>query len=295
LVLVVGSTGKLGSAIVWRLRKDGVPVRALVRRTSNTTVLAGSEAELVVGDLRDPESLRIACRGCNAVVTTASSLHSSTGFDFLRVDRQGNLNLIEAAKAEKVDRFVFTSTVGADVSDAPRIFKNKKFVEDRLAESGLRHTILRPAGFMENLVPLIRWVQGMGWVVIPGPGTTKTSYIAIRDIAEMVRLVLAKPPQHPVIQFGGPEDLSLLDCIAELREVLGWRIRVFHLPFGFLGFIGRAARPFTEAWDALFEIVEFVEQRGLRADKKFLADYPIQLTSFRSFWGQQLGLSIGPG
>ena len=295
MVLVVGSTGKLGSAIVWRLRKDGLPARALVRRTSNTRVLAGSEAELLVGDLRDPESLRIACRGCNAVVTTASSLHSSTRFDFQRVDRQGNLNLIEAAKAEKVDRFVFTSTVGADVSNAPRIFKNKKFIEDRLAESGLRHTILRPAGFMENLVPLIRWVRRMGWVVIPGPGTRKTSYIAIRDIAEMVRLVLAKPPQHPVIEFGGPEDLSLLDCIAELQDVLGQRIRVFHLPLDLLRFLGRAAQPFTEAWDALFEIVEFVEQRGLRVGKKFLADYPIQLTSFRSFLRQQLGLSLGSG
>src|SRR3989442_12124104 len=101
MVLVVGSAGKLGSAIVWRLRKDGVPVRALVRRTSNTTVLAGSEAELVVGDLRDPESLRIACRGCGAGGTTASSLHSSTGLDFQRGGRQGDLSLIEWAKGRR--------------------------------------------------------------------------------------------------------------------------------------------------------------------------------------------------
>ena len=87
----------------------------------------------------------------------------------------------------------------------------------------------------------------------------------------------------------------MLDCIAELQRVLGRRIRAFHLPFGFLRFIGRAARPFTEVWEALFEIAEFVEQRGLRVDKKFLADYPIQLTSFRSFVGQGLGLSLGPG
>ncbi len=89
MVLVVGSTGKLGSAIVWRLRRDGVGVRALVRPTSKREVLEGSGAELVVGDLRDRESLRIACRGCEGVVTTASSLHSSTGFDFERVDRAG--------------------------------------------------------------------------------------------------------------------------------------------------------------------------------------------------------------
>ena len=64
LVLVVGSTGQLGRAIVWRLRRDGVAVRAMVRPTSEVAMLEGSEAELIVGDLRDPESLRKACRGC---------------------------------------------------------------------------------------------------------------------------------------------------------------------------------------------------------------------------------------
>ena len=134
MVLVVGSTGQLGRAIVRRLRQDGMAVRALVRPTSNVSVLQGLGAEIVVGDLRDPESLRRACRGCDAVVTTASSLHS--GFDFERIDRAGNLNLIEAAKLENVAHFVFTSTVAADAPDAPRIFKNKKFIEERLAEIG---------------------------------------------------------------------------------------------------------------------------------------------------------------
>jgi len=230
------------------------------------------------------------------VVTTASSLHSSTGFDFQRVDREGNLNLIEAAKAERVGHFVFTSTIGADAPGAPRIFKNKHFIEERLAANSLRHTILRPAGFMENLVPLIQWARRSGWAVIPGPGTTKTSYIAIRDIVEMVRLVLAKPPaNNPIIEFGGLEDLSLLDCLAMLEEVLGRKIRVWHVPLKLLRAVGWIARPFTQAPDALFEILEFAERKGLRADKKFLGNYPIHLTSFRSFVGQQLGLSIGPG
>src|SRR5260370_24299568 len=96
LVLVVGSTGQLGRAIVWRLRRDGVAGRAMVRPTYEGAMLAGSEAELIVGDLRDPESLRTACRGCDAVVTTATSLRS--GFDLERIDRAGNLNLLEAAR-----------------------------------------------------------------------------------------------------------------------------------------------------------------------------------------------------
>ena len=86
-------------------------------------MLEGSEAELIVGDLREPESLRKACRGCDAVVTTATSLRS--GFDLERIDRAGTLNLLEVARLENVAHFVFTSTIGADVPDAPRFFKNK--------------------------------------------------------------------------------------------------------------------------------------------------------------------------
>ncbi len=136
------------------LRMDGLVVRALVRPASDLAVLRGSGAELVVGDLRNSESLRRACQGCDAVVTTASSLQTSTGFDPEWTDRNGNLNLIEAARQENVGHVVFTSTIGADALDAPRIFRNKRLIEERLAASGLRHTILRPAGFMENLLPL---------------------------------------------------------------------------------------------------------------------------------------------
>ncbi len=289
MVLVVGSTGKLGRAIVQRLRQDAMVVRALVRPASDVAVLRDSGAELVVGDLRDAESLRRACRGCDAVVTTASSLHTSTGFDPEWTDRHGNLNLIEAAKQENVGHFVFTSTIGANAPDAPQVFRNKRFIEEHLAASGLRNTILRPAGFMENLNPLIRWARRTGVALIPRPGTTKTSYIAIRDIAEMARLVVVSPPrQDSVIEFGGPEDLSMVDCVALMEEALSRRLHVWRVPLRPLRWIGRMARPFNQALDALLEIVEFVEQEGLRADKAFLSAYPIALTSVRSFLREQL-------
>jgi uncharacterized protein YbjT (DUF2867 family) len=245
----------------------------------NTRVLSSSKGTC------EFESLRKACYGCRAVVTTATSLRR--GFDLEHIDREGNLNLIRAAMRERVGHFVFTSTIGADAPDAPRIFKNKKFIEDRLALSGLRYTILRPAGFMENLIPLIRLARRAGWAVIPGQGTTKTSYIAIRDIAEMVWLVLAKPPvDHATIEYGG-EDLSLQDCVAHLQ--LGRRLRILRVSLRLLRFIGRSVRPFNAPADALFEIVEFVERKGLRADKGLLATYPIPLTSFRDFVRQQVG------
>lgn len=290
----MGSTGNLGSTIVWRLRREGLPVRALVRPTSNTGVLDGSGAELVVGDLREPESLRWACRGARTLITTASSLRALTGYDLERVDRQGNLNLIAAAAKESIGHFIFTSTLGADAPDAPAIFKNKKFIEDNLAASGLRYTILRPAGFMENLVPLVRSARRHGLAIIPAPGTTKTSYIAVRDIAEMTRMVLAHPPlRNPVIEFGG-EDLSLLECVGLLEEALGRRLRVWRVSLRLLRWFGGAVRPFNKALPAFLEIIDFAERKGLRADRRFLSQYPIAITSFRSFLRQQLGQASPP-
>ena len=105
----------------------------------------------------------------------------------------------------------------------------------------------------------------------------------------MTRLVVVSPPRPAsVIEFGGPEDLSILDCVMMLQEALGRRLRVWRLSLTPLRWLGRMARPFNPALDALLEIAEFVEQKGLRADKAFLLPYPIMLTSFRSFLYEQL-------
>jgi hypothetical protein len=105
----------------------------------------------------------------------------------------------------------------------------------------------------------------------------------IHDVAEMACRVLTKPPlNHSVIEFGG-EDLSLLDSVVVMQEMLGRRIRVFHLPLGALRFVGHALRPFNRALVAPLEIVGYVEEKGLRADMRFLGEHPISLTSFRDF------------
>ena len=139
---------------------------------------------------------------------------------------------------------------------------------------------------MENLIPLHPLGTRYGWAVIPGRGRTKTSYIAVRDVAEMARRVLTKPPlNHSVIEFGG-EDLSLLDC-GDARDA-GRENSRFSPAFGCLAICRRALRPFNRALEALLEIVEYVELKGLRADRNFLGEHPISLISFRYFLREQL-------
>ena len=95
MILVVGSTGILGSDICRRLTSQGKVVRGLVRSTSNperVAALKGWGVETVLGDLRDPASLARACQGVDTVITTATTTISMQPGDSIPVtDQQGQL------------------------------------------------------------------------------------------------------------------------------------------------------------------------------------------------------------
>ena len=95
MILVVGATGMVGSEICQRLSRRGEKVTALVRTTSSTEKVAfsGDAVRKFVGDLKDPASLAIACRGANAVISTASStLSRQSGDSIESVDDTGQLH-----------------------------------------------------------------------------------------------------------------------------------------------------------------------------------------------------------
>src|ERR1043166_1885554 len=137
MILVVGASGLVGSEICQKLRRRGEPVRALVRTTSSNDkieILRASGAELCVGDLKDPESIAAACRGVDAVISTASStLSRQPGDSIQSVDAEGQLNLVNAAKAANVSRFLFVSFrrppgISFPLSDAKRKVDRKSVV-----------------------------------------------------------------------------------------------------------------------------------------------------------------------
>ena len=100
MILVVGSTGMVGSETCRRLIKEGEAVRALVRPTSDpakVTALREAGAEIVVGDLRDRETLDVACRGIRTVVCTVSAMphaYEAGVNDIRTTDLLGVLELI---------------------------------------------------------------------------------------------------------------------------------------------------------------------------------------------------------
>ena len=233
MILVVGATGLVGVEVCQRLMRRGEPVRALVRETSSkekVEALRSSGVELCVGDLKDPQSIVAACRGVNAVISTASStLTRQPGDSIQSVDAAGQLNLVNAAKDANVGRFLFVSFrrtpgISFPLGDA------KAQVENAVAS--LNFTVIQASWFMEVwLGPALGFDYANAAARIYGPGTSPISWVSFRDVAEMCAIAIRHPAaQRKTIEFGGPEALSPLEVVARFERIAGRPFRLEHVP-----------------------------------------------------------------
>jgi uncharacterized protein YbjT (DUF2867 family) len=234
LTLVVGASGRLGSNIVRQLHAMGVPVRAVVRSTTDEQkrdALRAHVSELCHADLKDPESIRDACRGVNVVISTATSISSTRSGDSIQaVDHEGQVRLVDIAESEGVERFVL-------VSFPPGNFEHplqtaKRAVEDRLCHGKMSYVILQATKFMETwLGPALGFDPVHGRARIPGPGTQSLSWVALHDVARFAAAAsIHRRFLGRSIQLCGPRPVSYLDVVRTFEKCGSPKIALEHIP-----------------------------------------------------------------
>ena len=235
MILVAGATGQLGSEIVKRLLGRGQKVRALVRHTSapdKVAALQAAGAEIVRGDLKEPETLRGACAGVRGVISTVSMITTGRESDsFEATDGTGTKHLIDAARGAGVEEFIFVSFDTTRLPEAPLTIA-KREVEEYLKRSGMTYTILHPSLFMESwLGPMLFADPSAATAKIYGDGTHKIPYVATADVAELVVQCVGNPvASNAVIPFGGPEPISQRDAVKIFEEEFGKPFSLTEIP-----------------------------------------------------------------
>ena len=233
--LVAGATGSLGGRIVRILMEGGGRVRALARNPGGAAAaLETTRAEVMLGDLKDPASLRQACRGVDVVISTASATRRTDDTPE-NVDMRGTINLIDAAREAGVRRFIFVSTLGA-VPDSPvPAFRAKATAEAHLKESGLSYVILQPDAFMDVWFGMLieaPIASGMP-VTLVGDSTGRHSFIAEADLAHFaVRAARRSEPASATLPLGGPEAITFRDAAKAYEAALGRPLTIRSVPPG---------------------------------------------------------------
>ncbi|MEO5891952.1 MAG: SDR family oxidoreductase [Ferruginibacter sp.] len=220
-ILITGATGNTGTELAKQLSLRGVPFRAMVRSLEKATALASLEgAEIVTGDFSDPASITNALIGIEHtfLLTNSSEQAEKLQGDFIDIARGAGLRHI-----------VKLSQLAADIHSPVRFLRYHAAVEQKIKESGIAYTFLRPNLFMQGLLgfrdPIVQ--QGKFFASI---GDAKISLVDIRDIAAVaVEALIDKKHEGKIYDLTGPEALTHEEIAAHLSRMLGREIKFINV------------------------------------------------------------------
>ena len=157
-VLIAGAHGKTARRLTRMLVAEGHEVRGLVRKEEQTEDVASDGAEPVLVDLEAEDvsgGVGDAVQGCDAIVFAAGAGPGSGDARKETMDYGGAAKLVEAAEDRGVRRYLMLSAMGAaDPEEGPEgmrpYLRAKARADERLAQSGLDYTIIRPGGLTED-------------------------------------------------------------------------------------------------------------------------------------------------
>jgi uncharacterized protein YbjT (DUF2867 family) len=240
MILVTGGTGFVGGHVVRALRAAGTPVRCLVRDPGRAEALGAQGCELVAGDLTDAASLRPAVEGIESVVHLVA-IRQGRQEQFERIMSQGTRDLLAAAQAAGVRRFVHMSALGVseETKDIVPYYRAKWEMEQAVERSSLPYVIFRPSfvfGPDGGMLPTFRKLAKLTPVTpIAGSGAQRLQPIWADDVAAyFARALDDDAATNRTFELGGPDVVTWNELWARLKQALGVRRPSIHVPMGLM-------------------------------------------------------------
>ena len=235
MILVTGATGFVGRRVVAALAAEGRSVRALVHSASHAHALPDYQGDTVEGDVLSPATLEMACDGVDAVIHLAAVIRERRAASYQQINNQGTQNILAAAEAAGVRKFVHASTVGATSDpDVPYLY-SRWMAEQEVERSVIPHTIVRfSVGFGEGdevFNTIAALVKVAPIVPVAGDGKALFQPIAVEDAAKcLVATLDTEALAGQTIEAGGPVLLTYDEIVDLIAETLGAKIKKLHAP-----------------------------------------------------------------
>jgi nucleoside-diphosphate-sugar epimerase len=262
LIALTGATGFIGRRLLKELPRRGFRVRVLLRRPTEVALDCGSA---IIGDLARPQNMAAALADVNAVIHSAGVAHAMSGVpadDYRVLNTEATIALARAAERARVKRFVFLSSIRAQVGPSAAgvvtealtpqptddYGRSKLAAEQGLATLGIDWVALRPVlvygpGVKGNVAALVRLAR-TPYPLPLGGLAAKRSLIAVDNLVDAIETVLSAPaPLRRPLIVADAEPLTVAEMIAALRAGLGRRPGLIPVPARVLALaLGAAGR-----------------------------------------------------
>ncbi|HLH56215.1 MAG TPA: complex I NDUFA9 subunit family protein [Verrucomicrobiae bacterium] len=235
-VFVTGATGFVGTQIVRQLRAGDHSIRLLVRRRSQAQGLqATGRVELHEGDVTQPDSLRGALAGVDAVIHLVGIISECGQSTFENVHVEGTRNILAAAVSSGVSRFVHMSALGTRPNARSRYHQTKWKAEEGVRRSGLRFTIFRPSlifGPGDHFVNLFAKIARFSpFLPVIGNGQSRFAPVSVDTVAMAFARSLTTPEAiGGTFDLCGPQNVTFDELLDEILRALNRRRMKLHVP-----------------------------------------------------------------
>jgi len=220
-ILVTGSTGNVGGALIHMLRAMGVGVRALVRHEDKAQSLKDAGVDVVVGDMLKPQTLDPALSGVGKVFLLTPVSPDAANMAG---------NVIATARRAGNPYIVRLSEYSPEPASALRNGQLHAQVNTELKASGLPYALLQPIFYMQNTLLAAQTVASDGMIYLPLKDA-RMSMIDIRDVAETaVKVLTSEGHEGKTYVLTGPKSISIHDLAAVLSKALGKDVNYVSVP-----------------------------------------------------------------
>ena len=245
-VVLAGAYGNLGSDIFKALLAAGHEVVAadMIERDLG---LEGNYTFKKL-DVTDPAALKGLCDGADAVITTVGLTKTSATVTNYQIDYQGNLNLLNEAKAAGVKKFVYISVLKADKAPKVPMLHAKYLMEEELKKSGIPYIIYRPTGYFYDIVKVFRPMIEKGEVTLLGNDPVSANVIDTPDFADYI--VKHLDDENITVSIGGTETYTYEELARMCFAAAGKEPVIKHAPvflFDVLAFVNKLKKNGKEA------------------------------------------------
>lgn len=241
-VFVTGGTGFVGNHLVNALLDDGYQVRCLVRPGSEKKLARRHDVEIWPGDIFDGEARLVdGMEDCQAVIHLIGIIREfpRKGITFERLHYQTTVQVVNAAQAAGIRRYIHMSSLGTRPNARSRYHQTKYKAEEYVRQSALSYTIFQPSvifGPDDNFVNLFKQLMiKTPLIPVVGDGSYQIQPVDVRTVARAFTLSLKEEKAiGRVFQLPGRDRFTFNDILNIIARTLGKKIIKVYIPVGLI-------------------------------------------------------------
>lgn len=243
--IILGGTGRVGSALTRALLDRGESVTVVTHRPEARAALEAKGAEVAVADVHDADALGEALRrGTRAFLLNPPADHST---NTVAEERRTVRAILDAVREADLEKVVAQSTYGARPGKGQGDLNVLYELEQGLEGLSVYAAVVRGAYFMSNWDFALESARSEGVVYSLYPADLALPMVAPSDLGRFAaRLITGAPEQAGIYHIEGPERYTPADVAAAFAEALGRPVEAVVMP--------------RESWESSFQSIGFSEE-----------------------------------